>query len=143
MRDISTKPISLRTARAIASLYCSRETYAKIKEDKLPKGPAAFETAKAAAFLGAKKTPQLIPHCHPIAIESLEVNFSTHQEAELFWVEIEGKACCHGRTGIEMEALTAVFVAALVLYDLLKPLKDPQLHIGNVRLLEKTGGTNT
>jgi cyclic pyranopterin phosphate synthase len=149
MRDISHKQITLRTARAMAIIFCSGETIQMIKDEKLPKGNL-FDVAKAAAFLGAKNTPNLLPHCHPVSIDGLEIQFEfldneLHDSFLSFDTEgrsgivITGEAKSIGRTGIEMEMLTAVSVAALEIYDMLKPV-DTHLEIGGIRLLEKTGG---
>jgi cyclic pyranopterin phosphate synthase len=149
MRDITHKQISLRTANAVGVLFCSAETIPLIREDKLPKGNL-FDVARAAGFVGAKLTPQLLPHCHPVAIDGMELQFEfldREQHAGLLGEEalirsgivIRGEASSIGRTGIEMEILTGVSVAALEIYDMLKPI-DRQLEIGYIRLLEKKGG---
>ncbi|ATP55927.1 bifunctional molybdenum cofactor biosynthesis protein MoaC/MoaB [Pedobacter ginsengisoli] len=134
MRDITSKQITLRTARAVASIFCSTETISLIKNNELPKGNL-FDVARAAGFLGAKLTPQLLPHCHPVNIDSMDISFSFSKTG----IEILGEAKSIGRTGIEMEILTAVSIAALEIYDMLKPV-DTQLEIGNIKLLQKTGG---
>lgn len=149
MRDITHKISTLRTARASAVLYISDQTALKIRQHKLPKGNL-FDVARAAAFLGAKATPQLLPHCHPVHIDGMDVDFeyiSSDSHPEYFLGEQLGRvgiqltviAKSIGRTGIEMEALTAVSVAALELYDMLKPIDD-QLEISHIRLAKKTGG---
>jgi cyclic pyranopterin phosphate synthase len=149
MRDITHKPISLRTASAVGVLFCSAETISLIREDKLPKGNL-FDVARAAGFIGAKLTPQLLPHCHPVAIDGMKLEFEFldgEQHAGLLTREalmrsgivIRGEAKSIGHTGIEMEVLTGVSVAALEIYDMLKPV-DKQLEIGYIRLLEKRGG---
>jgi len=149
MRDISHKPVTLRTAKAAGVLFCSAETIPLIRNGQLPKGNL-FDVARAAGFLGAKQVPQLLPHCHPVAIDGMELAFefldpATHGEllgetdAARSGIVIVGEARSIGRTGIEMEILTGVTIAALELYDMLKPV-DKQLEIGRIRLLEKTGG---
>lgn len=149
MRDITHKPITLRTARATGILFCSAETIPLIRNGQLPKGNL-FDVARAAGFLGAKQVPQLLPHCHPVAIDGMELEFEFLDPAmhsELFGeataarsgIVITGVARSIGRTGIEMEILAGVTVAALELYDMLKPV-DKQLEIGHIRLLEKRGG---
>lgn len=149
MRDISHKQITLRTARAVAIIFCSDKSIELIKSNALPKGNL-FDVARAAGFLGAKLTPQLLPHCHPVTIDAMDFTFefiNRELHAELFdenilnktGIVIQGEAKSIGRTGIEMETLTAVSVAALEIYDMLKPV-DTKLEIGNVRLLEKKGG---
>lgn len=149
MRDISHKQITLRTASAIGIVFCSAPTIDQIKNNELPKGNL-FDVARAAGYVGAKSTPQLLPHCHPVAIDGMDLQFefldhSVHGEifdAAVFsksGVVIKGSAKSIGRTGIEMEILTAISVAALEIYDMLKPV-DSQLEIGNIRLLDKKGG---
>ena len=149
MRNITHKQITLRTARAIGIIFCSRETIQLIESNQLPKGNL-FDVARAAAFLGAKATPQLLPHCHPVTIDGMDVAFEylsegDHKEffnSEVFQrsgIVIKGEARSIGRTGIEMEILTGVSVAALEIYDMLKPV-DTQLEIGSIKLLEKKGG---
>lgn len=149
MRDITHKQITLRTARATGIIFCSASTIELIKTDQLPKGNL-FDVARAAGFIGAKLTPQLLPHCHPVAIDGMEMQFSflnREEHGEDFpeavfdrqGIVITGQAKSIGRTGIEMEMLTAVSVAALEIYDMLKPV-DTALEIGHIRLLEKKGG---
>ncbi|MEJ7738471.1 MAG: bifunctional molybdenum cofactor biosynthesis protein MoaC/MoaB [Chitinophagaceae bacterium] len=149
MRDISHKQITLRTARAIAVLFCSPATVQLIMNDQLPKGNL-FDVARAAGFSGAKLTPQLLPHCHPVSIDAMNMQFDflqqeLHQDyfPEHVWersgIVIIGEAKSIGRTGIEMEMLTGVSIAALEIYDMLKPV-DTNLEIGHIKLLEKKGG---
>jgi molybdenum cofactor biosynthesis protein MoaC len=149
MRDITSKQITLRTARAIAVLFCSPATIDLIKNNELPKGNL-FDVARAAGFIGAKLTPQLLPHCHPVTIDGMDMSFEFIDQEKHFenlkaedlsrtGIVISGNAKSIGRTGIEMEMLTAVSVAALEIYDMLKPV-DTQLEIGNIKLLEKKGG---
>lgn len=152
MRDITHKSISLRTARAVGILFCQPETIGIIRDGKLPKGNL-FDVARAAGFVGAKSTPQLLPHCHPVGIDAMDLRFSfldRELHGDVFGEEvfsrpgvagivIEGEAQSIGRTGIEMEMLTGVSVAALEIYDMLKPV-DKRLEIGHIRLLEKRGG---
>jgi cyclic pyranopterin monophosphate synthase len=149
MRDITHKQITLRTATAIAVIFCSPATIELIQKNELPKGNL-FDVARAAAFLGAKATPQLLPHCHPVGIDGMNVEFEIlnkeiHNEffaesiLQRTGIVIKGEAKSIGRTGIEMEILTGVSVAALEIYDMLKPV-DTQLEIGSIKLLEKKGG---
>jgi len=149
MRDITHKTSTLRTARAVGILFCSPATLELIQAEKLPKGNL-FDVARAAGFLGAKATPQLLPHCHPVAIDGMDFEFEfldRELHSELFGegvasrtgIVIRGEARSIGRTGIEMEMLTGVSVAALEIYDMLKPV-DKVLEIGHIRLLEKKGG---
>jgi cyclic pyranopterin monophosphate synthase len=149
MRDITHKQITLRTAKATGILFCSPTTINLIKNNQLPKGNL-FDVARAAAFVGAKSTPQLLPHCHPVTIDGMDIEFeflSAEIHADFFdaaivsraGIVITGQAKSIGRTGIEMEMLTAVSVAALEIYDMLKPV-DKQLEIGCIKLLDKKGG---
>ena len=137
MRDITGKQITLRTASAVAVIYCTAETISLIKNKELPKGNL-FDVARAAAFLGAKLTPQLLPHCHPVTIDGMEIGFTINDTGRT-GITIQGEAKSIGRTGIEMEILTAVSVAALEIYDMLKPV-DTTLEISGIKLLQKTGG---
>jgi len=149
MRDITHKSISLRTARAVGIIFCSPDSIDLIRTDRLPKGNL-FDVARAAGFLGAKSTPQLLPHCHPVAIDGMDMQFDFLEKelhGELFdtavlgrtGIVIQAQASSIGRTGIEMEALMGVSVAALEIYDMLKPV-DTALEIGHIRLLDKKGG---
>jgi cyclic pyranopterin phosphate synthase len=149
MRDITHKQITLRTATAIGIIFCTPETVELIKNDQLPKGNL-FDVARAAGFLGAKATPQLLPHCHPVMIDGMDLQFEFLQKEihgavfpeETFLksgIVIKGEARSIGRTGIEMEMLTGVSVAALEIYDMLKPV-DTKLEIGHIKLLQKKGG---
>jgi cyclic pyranopterin phosphate synthase len=139
MRDITHKQISLRTASASGMVYCTKETLQLISENKIPKGNI-FEFARSAAFFAAKKTDDLLPHCHPVTIDGMEMNFEIIDNAkDVFGVLITADAKSIGRTGIEMETLTAVSIAALTIYDMLKPV-DKKLEIGAIKLLDKKGG---
>lgn len=149
MRDITHKQITLRTAKAIGVIFCTENTINLIKNDELPKGNL-FDVARAAGFIGAKLTPQLLPHCHPVQIDGMDMSFEfleRDKHADFFdeavfgkqGIVITGNAKSIGRTGIEMEILTAVSVAALEIYDMLKPV-DKQLEIGHIKLLQKRGG---
>ncbi|MCW7503023.1 bifunctional molybdenum cofactor biosynthesis protein MoaC/MoaB [Leptospira paudalimensis] len=136
MNDITGKRTTLRYAEAEGFVYCQKETIQRIKSNTLPKGDL-FGVAKAAALLGAKKTSELIPHCHPVPIDSFSIQFEIIEDKNAVRITTQAKSI--GKTGIEMEALTGVTVATLVIYDLLKPI-DKSLEISNVRLLEKKGG---
>ena len=147
MRDITRKQITLRTADAVAFVACSATTIALIKNNQLPKGDP-FGIAKAAAFLGAKQTASLIPHCHPVTIDGMSIQYhilepnnplDEYTFASEYGVVIFGEAKSIGKTGIEMEILTGVSIAALTIYDLLKPV-DKNISIENTRLLDKKGG---
>jgi len=149
MNNITHKPITFRTAHACGIVFCTVETINRILQNELPKGNL-FDVARAAGFLGAKATPQLLPHCHPVTIDGMQLQFEylnrqTHGhlfEEAIFsrtGIVITGEANSIGRTGIEMEMLTAISVAALEIYDMLKPV-DKTLEIGGIKLLSKKGG---
>jgi cyclic pyranopterin monophosphate synthase len=149
MRDISSKTITLRTAKAIGVVTCSKETVELIKTNQLPKGNL-LDVARAAGFLAAKNTSNLIPHCHPVSIDGMSIHYeylneTSHQHdlpvdlLEKHGVVITAEAKSIGRTGIEIEVLTGLSVAALTIYDLLKPV-DKNLEITSVKLLDKKGG---
>lgn len=134
MKDITSKSETLRTAIAESSVRCSPQSIQAIKNGTVPKGdPLPF--AKAACFLAVKKTPDLIPHCHPLPIESVDVNFKIEGEKIIIEVAVTSAA----KTGMEMEALTGASIAALTIYDILKPI-DNEIEITSIRLLKKRGG---
>ncbi len=139
MRDITHKQITLRTAAAHGKVFCSRETITLINQNKIPKGNI-FEFARAAAFMAAKKTDDLLPHCHPVNIDGMTIEFDLFLDEESkngIFIKAEAKSI--GRTGIEMEVLTGISIAALTIYDMLKPV-DKTLEIGAIKLLDKKGG---
>jgi cyclic pyranopterin phosphate synthase len=135
MVDVSTKPVTWRFARAEAIVLMRPETLALIQDRKVAKGDV-FEVARLAGIMATKKTPELIPLCHALGLESAEVTFDVLDATR---VRIETTASVHGRTGVEMEAMTAAAVAALTVYDMCKAV-DREMTIGPVRLLEKSGG---
>lgn len=135
MVDVSTKPVTWRFARAEAVVTMRAETLALIQDRKVAKGDV-FEVARLAGIMATKKTPELIPLCHALGLESAEVTFAVLDATR---VRIETTASVHGRTGVEMEAMTAAAVAALTVYDMCKAV-DREMTVGPVRLLEKSGG---
>src|SRR6188472_4415536 len=134
MIDVGDKTESLRTAIAQALLSFDDNIFNTIKDGKSPKGNI-FEMAKVSGTLGAKKTSDLIPYCHPIPIDDVKVDVTI----EPSHVRILVKVKSIWKTGVEMEALTGATIAALSVYDILKPL-DISLYIDNIKLLEKHGG---
>ena len=143
MVDIGGKPITRRIARAEGFISMQRATIQAIADGKLPKGEV-LSTARLAGIMAAKRTGELIPLCHPLGIDTVEVecdlpelNPSANQPVEL---HIKAMAAISAKTGVEMEALTAVAVAALTVYDMCKAI-DKTMKIGGIRLVEKTGGT--
>jgi len=136
MVDVADKESTSRVAVARGSVRMSPETLARILDDRVEKGDV-FSVARLAGIMAAKKTPDLIPLCHPLQISSVSVDFAPDREKAS--VEIEARVKVVGQTGVEMEALTAVSVAALTIYDMCKAV-DKTMMIGNVRLVEKSGG---
>lgn len=134
MVDVGGKEIVRRTARAEGFVAMAEETLQLIRRDRMKKGDV-FSVARIAGIMAAKETSRLIPLCHPLPIEQVELEFSLEDRG----VRIEATARCHARTGIEMEALTAVSIAALTIYDMCKGV-DKAMVIGPVRLLEKRKG---
>jgi cyclic pyranopterin phosphate synthase len=134
MVDIGAKPATERRAVAEAFVRLSRSTLALLSRGGLPKGEA-LETARLAGIMAAKRTPDLIPLCHPLALSHVGVE----AEVRASGVRLVATVACTGPTGVEMEALTAASVAALTLYDMVKAVEKGAV-IETVRLLEKTGG---
>jgi cyclic pyranopterin phosphate synthase len=132
--NTSGKIDTQRTATAQAVLKASREAVSAVAENRVPKGNA-IELARAAGTLAGKRTPELIPLCHPLPLDQVAVEFEVGTDE----IRILATARATARTGVEMEALMAASVAALTLYDMLKPI-DPAMEITAVRLLEKRGG---
>ena len=135
MVDVGAKPETERMARASAVVRMLPATLALIRDKKLAKGDV-LEVARLAGIMGAKKTAELIPLCHPLPLTSVTIDFAFPSEDS---VRIEALAKVFGRTGVEMEALTAVTVAALTVYDMCKAA-DRGMTIESVRLEEKAGG---
>ena len=136
MVDVGDKASARRVAVARGDVTMQPETLARILDDRVDKGDV-FGVARLAGIMAAKKTSELIPLCHPLLINSVTVEFSSDTDRSR--VEIEATVKVNGRTGVEMEALTAVSVAGLTIYDMCKAV-DKTMTIGNVRLAEKIGG---
>ncbi|MEU4566149.1 cyclic pyranopterin monophosphate synthase MoaC [Micromonospora sp. NPDC023956] len=134
MVDVSAKPVSGRRAVAAGRLRTTAEVIGLLRRDGLPKGDA-FAVGRLAGIMGAKRTPDLIPLCHPIALHGVTVDFALTEET----VEITATARTADRTGVEMEALTAVATAGLALVDMVKAV-DPAASVDAVRVLRKEGG---
>lgn len=134
MRDISAKYATLRTATARVAIRVAPATLRLLRQGKLPKGDP-LPVARVAAIQAAKNTAQIIPYCHPVPVDFVGIEFQVSRNR----IEATARVKAVGKTGVEMEALTAASVAALTLYDMLKPVDD-QLEILGVQLLEKTGG---
>jgi len=136
MVDVSGKPDTVRTAVARGRVIMSQETCRRIASGELAKGNV-LTTAQLAGIMAAKKTGDLIPLCHPLPLTDVDVRFNLRPEEGA--IEIEAEAKCVGKTGVEMEALTAVAVAALTIYDMAKSL-EPGMRIEGIRLVKKSGG---
>ncbi|MBA4210008.1 MAG: cyclic pyranopterin monophosphate synthase MoaC [Parvibaculum sp.] len=136
MVDVSEKPVTSRSATAKGRISMKASTLKLILDDKLKKGNA-LEVARLAGIMAAKRTADLIPLCHPLAISKVEVELRPDRKTSS--VEVEATVKLSGRTGVEMEALTAVSVACLTLYDMAKAV-DRGMTIGDIRLVEKSGG---
>jgi len=136
MVDVGDKSESARTARAAGSIFMAPATLALIQQGTAKKGDV-LGIARIAGIQGAKRTPDLIPLCHPIALTRVAVEFSIDEAHAA--VHCEATTQCVGRTGVEMEALSAVTAALLTIYDMCKAA-DRGMRIENVRLLEKIGG---
>jgi cyclic pyranopterin phosphate synthase len=137
MVDVGAKPVSERTAVAEGAVRMSREAFDLVAAQGLAKGDV-LAVAEVAGTMGGKRTGELIPLCHPLGLDLIEVE--AELEPELPGVHITALAKATGRTGVEMEALTAVAVACLTVYDMVKAV-DREMVIEDVRLVSKTGGT--
>lgn len=136
MVDVGAKTETERTATAKGSVLMAAETLQKIQDRGFKKGDV-LSVAQLAGIMGAKKTPDLIPLCHPLMLTSVKVELSCDPENSA--VNIEATCKLAGKTGVEMEALTAVSIAALTVYDMCKAV-DKAMHITDVRLVHKAGG---
>jgi cyclic pyranopterin monophosphate synthase len=134
MVDVSAKDVTVRTATATGRVTVSPEVIALLREGGLPKGDA-LSVARIAGLMAAKRTPDLLPLCHPIALHAVTVNLEVDDAG--FAITVTTRTA--DRTGVEMEALTSVAVAALTLVDMVKAV-DPAAVIGDIGVIEKTGG---
>lgn len=135
MVDVGGKPVTLRLARAEAVVSMQPETLALVRDHKLSKGDV-LEVARLAGIMATKRTDELIPLCHSLGLDSATVDFEILGETQ---IRIESTVKVQGRTGVEMEAMTAVSIAALTIYDMCKAV-DRAMRIDGIRLLEKSGG---
>ena len=138
MVDVGEKPPTRRTAVAAARVLVSRETFDLIRSGGMKKGDV-LTVAQIAGVMGAKRTPDIIPMCHPILMDGINLELSLDETRKS--VEIKATVSCDGRTGVEMEALTAVSTAALTVYDMCKAVQK-DMAITDIRLLSKTGGVH-
>ena len=136
MVDVGDKPETVRIAVARGEVRMQRQTLDRIVDRRIDKGDV-FGVARLAGIMAAKKTPELIPLCHPLQLSSVEIGFEPDLETSR--VRIEATVKLTGRTGVEMEALTAVSAAALTIYDMCKAI-DRSMTIDAIRLIEKSGG---
>lgn len=135
MVDVGAKDVTARMARAESFVRMQPTTLAKIRDRQIAKGDV-FEVARLAGIMATKRTADLIPLCHPLGIDGVDIALAAADECT---VRIEATVRVHGRTGVEMEALTAVTVAGLTIYDMCKSI-DRAITLGPTRLLEKSGG---
>jgi len=136
MVDVSDKGVTERKATAAGKVVMKPETLALIEEGAVKKGDV-LSVARLAGIMGAKKTPDLIPLCHPLSLNGIDVDLTLNRADSA--VEITATCRVKGRTGVEMEALSAVSVAALTIYDMCKAV-DRTMTLTDIRLLEKSGG---
>jgi cyclic pyranopterin phosphate synthase len=134
MVDVSGKDVTVRSALAAGTVHTTTEVISLLRRDALPKGDA-LAVARLAGIMGAKRTPDLIPLCHPIALHAVDLALTLGESS----VDIEATVRTADRTGVEMEALTAVATAGLAVIDMIKAV-DPAAVISNVRVLRKEGG---
>lgn len=138
MVDVGEKNVTRRRAVAAGRVNVNAETFALIRSGGVKKGDV-LTVAQVAGIMGAKRTPELIPMCHPVVMDGIDLSLSLNEAR--CCVEITAAVTCGGRTGVEMEALTAVAAAALTVYDMCKAVQK-DMTITDVRLLEKTGGVH-
>lgn len=136
MVDIGEKPVSQRMAVAAGCVLVNKDTFALIQSGGMKKGDV-LTVAQLAGIMGAKRTADIIPMCHPIMISGIDLDLSLNPDR--CCVEIRATVSCDGKTGVEMEALTAVTTAALTIYDMCKAVQK-DITITDIRLLSKTGG---
>jgi len=149
MRDITGKTITLRKALATGFIAMTNETLEKVRTNQIAKG-SVIDTARASGFMAAKNTQNLIPHCHPVTIDGMDIQFKFLNKGDQMefldrvttesGIQVLVEANSIGRTGIEMEALTAASLTCLTIYDMIKYLNDPKIEISAISLIEKKGG---
>jgi len=136
MVDVSEKEVTKRIARAMSVITMSQRAFTLFQKEGSPKGNV-LETAKIAGIMAAKQTPEIIPMCHPLALKKVAVTFKTDKDKRQ--VITTAEVICMGQTGVEMEALTAVSIASLTIYDMMK-WADKGSVISETKLLHKSGG---
>ena len=135
MVDVGCKAETRRTARAEGKVLASKKVMEAVRKNGLPKGNL-FTTAKIAGIQGGKMTSALVPLCHPLPLDNIKIDISTEGDSQFI---VRAEASCTGRTGVEMEALTAAAIACLTIYDMCKAI-DKGMTITDIQLIEKTGG---
>ncbi len=138
MVDVGEKPVTSRSATAAARVLVNEETFSLIRSGGMKKGDV-LTVAQVAGVMGAKRTPELIPMCHPILMDGIDLELQLDEKRHS--VEISATVRCDGRTGVEMEALTAAATAALTVYDMCKAVQKDMV-ITDLRLLHKSGGVH-
>ncbi len=138
MVNVGDKDVTHRTARAQSRVFVNRETFDLIRSGGMKKGDV-LTVAQVAGVMGAKKTKDIIPMCHPILMNGIDLSLSLNEED--LSVDIISEVSCDGRTGVEMEALTAASVAALTIYDMCKAVQKDMV-ISDICLLDKSGGVH-
>ena len=138
MVDVGEKPVTSRSATAAARGLVNEETFSLIRSGGMKKGDV-LTVAQVAGVMGAKRTPELIPMCHPILMDGIDLELQLDEKRHS--VEISATVRCDGRTGVEMEALTAAATAALTVYDMCKAVQKDMV-ITDLRLLHKSGGVH-
>ena len=138
MVDVGEKPVSQRVAVAAGRVLVSRDTLSLIQSGGMKKGDV-LTVAQIAGIMGAKRTPDIIPMCHPVAMNGIDLDLAL--DCERCCVEIRATVSCDGKTGVEMEALSAVTTAALTVYDMCKAVQKDMV-ITDIRLVSKTGGVH-
>jgi len=136
MVDVTAKPPTMREAMAGGTVKMRPETLALVEDRKIPKGDV-YSVARVAGIMAAKKTSDIIPMCHPLEITGIDISFHPHREQGE--IAIQARVRTWGRTGVEMEAMTAVGAAALTIYDMCKAA-DRSITLTDIRLLAKKGG---
>ncbi len=136
MVDVGEKNITKRTATAGARVKVNENTFSLIRSGGMKKGDV-LTVAQIAGVMGAKKTPEIIPMCHPIIMDGIDLDITLSEKT--LTVEIKATVSCDGRTGVEMEALSAASIAALTVYDMCKAVQK-DIEITDIRLISKTGG---
>jgi len=134
MVDITSKKNSKRKSSALGFIIVSKEALKAITADNLEKGDL-FNTARIAGIIAAKKTSELIPLCHPLSISKIDIYFNIKDDG----IEVETNVSIKGKTGVEMEALTATSIACLTIYDMIKSI-DKESEITSIKLISKSGG---